>query len=101
VDSKFGSLWGGSCSLESAGAFGVRLWKNIRKWWEKFLGLSRFEVGDGARAKFWLDMWCGDTVLKEIFLVLFGFACAKNASVVDNLELLGDSNQWSVSFSSA
>jgi hypothetical protein len=75
------------------------LWKNIRNGWEKFLGLSRFEVGDGAKTKFWLDRWCRDTVLKETFPVLFGIAHAKNASVADNLELLGDSNQWSVSFS--
>jgi hypothetical protein len=31
MDSKFGSLWGGWCSLEPVGAFGVGLWKNIRK----------------------------------------------------------------------
>jgi hypothetical protein len=67
--------------------------------WEKFLGLSRFEVGDGAMTKFWHDLWCGDIVLKEAYLVLFGIARAKDASVVDDLELLGDSNQWSVSFS--
>jgi hypothetical protein len=99
VDSKFGSLWGGWCSLEPAGAFGVGLWKNIRKGQEEFLGLSRFDVGDGARVKFWHDMWCGDTVLKEAFPVLFEIARAKDASVADNLELLGGSNQWSVSFS--
>jgi hypothetical protein len=56
-------------------------------------------VGHGARTKFWHDMWCGHTVLKEAFLVLFGVTRAKDASVTDNLELLGDSNQWSVSFS--
>jgi hypothetical protein len=31
VDSKFGSLWGGWCSREPVGPFGVGLWKNIRK----------------------------------------------------------------------
>jgi hypothetical protein len=31
-----GSLWGGWCSLELGGAFGVGLWKNIRKGWETF-----------------------------------------------------------------
>jgi hypothetical protein len=31
VDSKYGSLWGGWCSLESTCAFGVGVWKNIRK----------------------------------------------------------------------
>jgi hypothetical protein len=30
VDLKFGSLWGGWCSLEPGGAFGMGLWKNIR-----------------------------------------------------------------------
>lgn len=99
MDSKFGSLWGGWCSLEPAGAFGVRLWKNIKKGWEKFLGLSRFEVRDGAMTKFWHDLWCGDIVLKEAFPALFKIARAKDASVADNLELLGDSKQWSLSFS--
>jgi hypothetical protein len=46
------NLWGGWCSLEPTGAFGVGLWKNINKGWEKFLGLWRFEVGDGDRTKF-------------------------------------------------
>jgi len=31
VDSKYGSLWGGWCSLEPVGTFGVGLRKNIRK----------------------------------------------------------------------
>jgi hypothetical protein len=56
-------------------------------------------VWDGARTKFWHDLWCRDTVLKEAFPVLFGIACAKDAFVADNLELLGGSNQWSVSYS--
>jgi hypothetical protein len=99
VDFKFGSLWGGWCSLEPIGAFGVGLWKNIRKGWEIFLGLSRFEVGDGARTKFWHDMWFGVTALKEAFPILFGIARAKDAFVADNLELLGGSNQWSARFS--
>jgi len=69
---KFGSLWGGWCSFVPAGALWVGLWKNIRKGWETFLGFSRFEVGDGAMTKFWHDIWCGDTILNEAFLVLFG-----------------------------
>jgi hypothetical protein len=67
VDSKFGSLWGGWCSLEPVGAFGVGLWKNIRKGCETFYGFARFEVGDGVKKFFWHDIWCGDTVLKEVF----------------------------------
>jgi hypothetical protein len=40
VDSKFGSLWGGWCSIERA--FGVELWKNIRKGQETFSSFARF-----------------------------------------------------------
>jgi hypothetical protein len=92
VDSKFESLWGGWCSLEPTGTFGVGLWKNIRKGWKKFVGFSRFEVGGGARTKFWHDLWCGNSTLKEAFPVLFGIACAKDASVADNVELVGGFN---------
>jgi hypothetical protein len=41
--------------------------------------------------QFWHNMWCGDTVLNEAFLVLFGIACANDASVTDNMELFGNS----------
>jgi hypothetical protein len=45
VDSKYGSLWGGWCSREFARAFGVGLWKYIRKGWETFSRFLRYEVG--------------------------------------------------------
>jgi hypothetical protein len=77
----------------------VGLSKNIRKRWETFLGFFRFEVADGVMTKFWHDLWCGDTVLKESFLILFGITRANDVSVADNLELLRGSNKWSVSFS--
>jgi hypothetical protein len=32
--------------------------------------------------KFWHDMWCGDTVLKEAFIVLFSIVRAKDAFVI-------------------
>jgi hypothetical protein len=88
VDSKFGSWWGGWCSLEPLGAFGVGLWKNIMKGWEIFSGFAKFEVGDGIRTKFWHDLWCGDTVVNEAFPDLFVIARVNDASVVDNMEIL-------------
>jgi hypothetical protein len=57
VDLKFGSLWGGWCSLEPGGAFGVGLWNNIRKGWETLKGFTRHEVGDRTRISF--GMICG------------------------------------------
>jgi hypothetical protein len=98
VDSKYGSLWGGWCSLVPAGAFKVGLWKNIRKGWEKFSSSTRFLVEDGSRISFWQVKWCRDVALKVAFPVLYGLACAKDASIATNLEILGGSNQWNVSF---
>jgi hypothetical protein len=89
VDSKYGSLWGGWCSLEPRGVFGVGLWKNIRKGWDTFKSFTRLVVGDGTRISFWHDLWCGDTALKVAFPGLFGIACVKDASVADNREELG------------
>ena len=98
VDSKYGSLWGGWCSLEPGGAFGLGLWQNIRKGWETFKGFTRHLVVDGTRISFWHDLWCGDTVLKVAFPVLFGIACVKDAFVVDKMEVLEGSIQWNLSF---
>jgi hypothetical protein len=41
--------------------------------------------------KFWHDLWCGNTVLKVVFPILFGIACVKDASIVNNMEILGGS----------
>jgi hypothetical protein len=45
VDSKYGSSWGGWCSSEpiGIGAYGVGLWKNIRRGWVKFCSHTKFK----------------------------------------------------------
>jgi hypothetical protein len=101
MDSKFGSLWDGWCSLEPAGVFGVGLWKNIRKVWENFSCHTKFEVGDRSQISFWHDKWCMDVALKATFPVLYGIARVKDASIADHLELFGGSNRWNVSFARA
>jgi hypothetical protein len=98
VNSKYGNLWNGWCSLKPVGAFGVGLWKNIKKGWESFTGYTRFDVGDGTRTSFRHELWCGDLALKVDFPLLFGIACEKDTFVVNNLEFLGISNQWNVNF---
>jgi hypothetical protein len=54
-----------------------------------FKSFTRLVVGDGTRISFWHDLWCGDTVLKVAFSGLFGIARVKDASVADNMEVLG------------
>jgi hypothetical protein len=39
--------------------------------------------------KFWHDLYCGDTILNEVFPDLFGIAHVKDVSAVDNMEILG------------
>lgn len=41
--------------------------------------------------KFWHYLWCENTVLKDMFLVLFGITRAKDATIADNMEILGGS----------
>jgi len=79
----------------------VVLWKNIRKWLDKLSIFTSFVVGDGSKISFWRDQWCGETTLKVAFSVLYGLGREKDASVADNLEFLGGSNQWNVNFTRA
>jgi hypothetical protein len=92
VESKYSNIWGGWCSLEPAGAFGVGVWKSIRKGWYSFSSFIRFVVGDETKINFWRYLWCGETTLKVTFPSLFGIACVKDASVANNLKFLGRSN---------
>ena len=61
----------------------------------------------GNRVKFWTDQWCGDLPLHLSFLVVYGIATNREASVASSLERLGtearrnwkvlllrDSNDW-------
>jgi hypothetical protein len=79
-------------------AYGVGLWKNIKRGWRKFSSHIRFEVGEGFNVRFWYDLWCGDMTLKDAFLVLYDIVCTKDAFVATHLELTGRSNQWNRSF---
>jgi hypothetical protein len=56
VDSKYSSLWGRWCSLEPTNAFGVGVWKNIKKCWDSFSQFTKFVVGDGFKISFCHDL---------------------------------------------
>ena len=64
----------------------------------EFKGFTKLEVGHETRISFWHDLWCGDTILKEAFPILFGIAHMKDASMAANLEFFSGSNQWNMSF---
>jgi hypothetical protein len=78
-------LRGGWCSKEVLGTFGVGVWKQIRRGWDKFRTLVRFEVGVGSQVSFWHNWWCGDRSLKQCFPVLLSIVRNKDAMVAYNL----------------
>jgi len=59
--------------------------------------VTKFEVGDGSKIRFRHDIWCGDMALTDAFLVLFGIACANDASCAAHMEFFGGSIQWNLS----
>ena len=52
----------------------VGAWKNIKRGWGMFSSHTKFEVRDGAKVRFWHDLWFGDKALRkplQIYMVLF------------------------------
>ena len=68
--------------------------------WEVFSKTTQFKEGVGDRVKFWTDRWCGDSPLQLTFLVVFGIAFNKEASVASSHERLGieEWRSWDVHF---
>jgi hypothetical protein len=67
VNSKYGSTWGGWCSCEPIGAYGVGLWKFIRRGWGKFRSHIRFKVGDDLRLDSGMIIGVGIEPLRKHF----------------------------------
>jgi hypothetical protein len=88
VEVIYDIMRGGRCSKEVEGPYGVGVWKCIRRWWDNFKHYVRFELGNGSRVLFWLDVWCGELPLKIVFPALFTIACAKEACVEENMVIV-------------
>ena len=81
------------------GAYGVEVWKAIRKDWESIRSRSHFIVGNGRKVKFWKDLWCEDQTLKDDFPNLFWLAVNKDVWVFDAWEEGREVGSWNPLFS--
>ena len=79
-------------------AYGVSLWRYIRSGWLIFSKLLLYEVGDGARVKFWKHVWCEDCTLNEAFLELYCLSRARDASVAEVMGWFGGRIHWDAKF---
>lgn len=77
LESKYGSDWGGWVLDVGRGGYGVCLWKYICLGWNRFSKCVTYSVGKETRVHFWLDWWCIEGLLKDIFPDLYGIARAQ------------------------
>lgn len=67
----------GWCTKEVKEGYGVGIWKTIRRGWEVLKDRIGFKVSSSNKVNFWLDKWCGDTTLRDSFLILYSTASSK------------------------
>ncbi|KAG2687140.1 hypothetical protein I3760_09G038400 [Carya illinoinensis] len=101
VAKKYGGLRGEWCTREVRGAYGVGLWKHIRRGWAVFNQHVKLRVGTGSRIKFWRDVWCASRALKDLYPTLFQLARDKEASMAEVMEIEGGQFLWNINFSRA
>ena len=58
-------------------------------------------MGDITSIKFWLDIWCDETIHKESFPYLYSLAQNNEATLVEHLQVRGGSVHWELNFSQA
>lgn len=74
------------------------MWKNIKRKWGDFSRFVRFEVGSGAKIKFWHNEWCEDLILKTSLPEMFSISRFKEVSMADHLQFSSNIIQWNINF---
>lgn len=76
------------------GSYGWSPWRGIMTQLDSFKAGLAFEVGDGGRVRFWIDAWCGERPLREVYLDIFAMAVDSNAVVASYLSVWGEEAMW-------
>ena len=71
---KFRVERGGWASGVARGAYGIGVWKEIRKEWDTLFSNVVFSLGKDRRVSFWKDIWCGEEAFCDAFPSLYALA---------------------------
>ena len=98
INLKYGSEDGGWFPSTPKGCHGVGLWKEISKEGMLLRHHCSVKIGDGSKARFWEDWWCGEAPLCSSFPSLYSIASSKGARVADLWVFSGSEGGWNFSF---
>ncbi|WMV46725.1 hypothetical protein MTR67_040110 [Solanum verrucosum] len=57
------------------------MWRTIRNLWESLKNNSQIVVGRGDKTKFWLDAWCGNGIVRDLFPIIFSICTNTNSKI--------------------
>lgn len=93
VTAKYGSRedWD---PLVPRGPYGWSPWRGIMTQLESFkVGLA-FVMGDGRCVCFWIDAWCGERPLRDVYPDIYAMVVDPNAVVASYLSIVGEEAVW-------
>lgn len=101
IDTKYESNWGewGACVQNLSPTLMVFAFGNLLDRSGRFFSIHHFEVGYNSKVKFWYDLWCGDSLLKEEFLDIFFISHDQDSSIVSVLQFNIGIKHWDLHFS--
>uniref|UniRef100_A0A2N9GID8 OBG-type G domain-containing protein n=1 Tax=Fagus sylvatica TaxID=28930 RepID=A0A2N9GID8_FAGSY len=100
IASKYGVNSGGWHTRSIRGSHGCGLWRSINSGWADFAPYVDLVVGNGDRILFWIDRWCGDRPLKDVFPDLYACASNRQTTIASSLirSASGSRFEWNVYF---
>ena len=98
INMKYGSDDGGWFPPIPKGCHRVGRWKDISKEDLILRHHCSMKIGDGSKARFWEDWWCGEAPLCSSFPSLYRLASSKGIRVADLWVVSGFRGGWNFNF---